>query len=643
MGDVAQILKDTQPDGPSKAMKMTGISKEVMTLLGGNKQDALSAALPPIMPTLLKERMEEQETKDDGAEVKVKVGNKWITSSKPARPWTWAPFASSSRTDGAMFRHWVRANVEYTDYPYAKFDIHLDPVIYSEEEYANYLQSDSWTKTETDKLMELARKFELRWAVIHDRWLSHYSSQERGGDIATRKVEDLQERYYTVAALLSQVRITQEAGNELQALASTTPDPSAPDATEKADQLLLETAAARALATAVPKAQPLITNLGTGTTNKLFDAAQERERRAHLDRLWKRSKEEEQEELELRKELREIETQLRKLKKSGGHVLAAASNRMATASSAARNVSRSVTPIPGMTIVDNPELLNQNFVSNAPVPMPQNPYLQSGRLAPPAAGGSVGLNKTMLTRMQQVLNELKIPPRPLPTKRVCDMYDSVRKDVLILITLQKMVMQKEGTLHAKRVKLYKLGGGEGKVLDEEELLGIAPPPPPPAPAPAPATAKKAAKPSTSSSSTSKPKTPSSGSSKPKAAPKPKTGDDAAKKTEKKDGAKDAKKDGGGAPKKPSSSSGTKRKRKPDAGTGNKEPAKKPATQASAPSGTSGGASTTPPKTQAKVAPLVAKAGPPASAAAAPTPAKTPKSTAKAPAPADSGGKRARKP
>lgn len=563
MGDVAQILKDTQVPSPmvanpSKTMKMTTISKDVMALLVG-KQDPKSAALPPIVPTF---------TKDTVDDVKIKIGNKIISSGKPARPWTWAPFASSARTDGAMFRHWVRANVEYTDYPYAKFDIHLDPVTYTNEEYATYLTNENWTKSETDKLMDLARKFELRWAVIHDRWLEYYYTQEGGNQILARKIEDLQERYYSVAAILGQIRITQEAEAEVRALSSVVPDPTAPNAAEKADQLLLETAAARALATATPKAQPLMTNLGTGSTNKMFDVVQERERRANLDRMWRRSKEEEKEEMELRKELREIETQLRKLKKAGGHLLAAAGNRLPNSASS-RNPSRAGTPVPGTAIVENPDLLNQSFASTAPVPMPQNPYLQSGRLAPPAAGGSVGLNKSMLTRMQQVLTELKIPARPLPTKRVCDVYDQVRKDILTLITLQKLVMQKEGTLHAKRVKLARLGGTSLDVLDEEALLGITPPP-----APHGVTLVSAVKKPTKSSVSSKTK-PSASQVKPKTAPKPKPTLDAAKKQDSKDtkDTKDAKdaKDGGSK-----SKSTTKRKRKPseDPGKDSKEPATK---------------------------------------------------------------------
>lgn len=269
---------------------------------------------------------------------------------------------------------------------------------------------------------------------------------------------------------------------------------------EKADAMLMESAAARSLATSGKNSQPLIPHIGTGTTNKMFDVAHERERRSQLDRLWNRSKEEETEELQLRKELRTIEAQLRKLKKSGGHLLAAASSGIGggagfgglPSAASSRNPSRSVSPV---NVAESSQILDQSFASTAPVPMPQNPYLQSGRLVPPATGPN-GINKSLLSKMDHVLAELHVSSRPLPTKRVCDVYDAVRKDILTLVTLQKLTLQKEGTLQTKRVKLAKLGGTslpvEDAAMDEERLLGIAPPPAPaPKPAPAPAAASGA--------------------------------------------------------------------------------------------------------------------------------------------------------
>ena len=595
MGDIAQILAPTAAAVPGigassgdslKAIEMAGMSKEAMYLLKG-KQDASSASLPPIVPSFGKITMEKGTSADqDGPgvsgekeqqEIKVKVGSKLISSSKRARPWTWAPFASSSRTDGAMFRHWVRKNVEYTDYPYAKFDIHMDPVTYTSEEYAAHLQSETWTRSETDRLMELARIFDCRWPVIFDRFCfesgdnltsdkNNAGSTESSnkidapsiGAMSKRKIEDLQHRYYGVAAILAQIRIVQEAASEARALstaaaksavATTIPKtPVTPTATvtsaniatksttgtpadpisaaekqqENTENLLLESAAARSLATSAKNHQPLMSHVGTGTSNKMFDYEREQQRRHHLDRLWRRSKEEE-EESQLRRELKAIDAQLRKLKKNGGHILAAGSTKIAgrtkatlsasrtpmvksnglssqiSSAPSSRGPSRSATPIHQGTmsstaqtdhittndtklnssdILKNPDVLDENFASTAPVPMSQYPYLQSGRLVPPATGGSSGINKSLLTRMKEVLVELNIPERPLPTKRVCDTYDLVRKDILTLLTLKKMLMQKEGQLQSKRLRLSKMGGvtvsPEDKILDEERLLGIAP-------------------------------------------------------------------------------------------------------------------------------------------------------------------------
>jgi DNA methyltransferase 1-associated protein 1 len=606
-----------------------------MYLLKGN-QDPSSASLPPVVPTFgkistangtLTERKSSggkdgpEAAEKEQQEVKVKVGSKWISSSKRARPWTWAPFASSSRTDGAMFRHWVRKNVEYTDYPYAKFDIHMDPVTYTSEEYDAHLQSETWTRSETDRLMELARIFECRWPVIFDRFCSESCSTSTtmdtkntgitsSGDVNTisstgvassRKIEDLQHRYYGVAAILAQIRIVQEAASEARAMSAaaaksaTSPAVATTTATsattalsgvtatnastptsanrmssvakqqERTDNLLLESAAARSLATSAKQHQPLITHVGTGTSNKMFDYEREQERRHRLDRLWRRSKEEEEEEVLLRKELKTIDAQLRKLKKNGGHILAAGTKKLAgrakniATASAGRSVaaqsnglpsqlsnppssrgpSRSTTPIPSGTtsssapgdlvnstdnrsnendIVESPDSLDEYFASTAPVPMPQYPYLQSGRLVPPASGGSSGINKSLLTRMNEVLGELSIPDRPIPTKRVCDMYDLVRKDVLTLLTLKKMVMQREGQLQSKRLRLSRMGGSmvapEDRVLDEERLLGIAPPPKPSSSAASGALSSAASK-----GKTTKRKSPGGGGAKSKASSK----------------------------------------------------------------------------------------------------------------------------
>jgi DNA methyltransferase 1-associated protein 1 len=385
--------------------------------------------------------------------------------------------------------------VEYPDYPFARFDIHLDPVSYTDEEYRSYLQSPSWTKSETDQLLELAKRYELRWPVIYDRWMQlyHEGSSYDSKAVEGKRIEDLQYRYYSVAAALMQKHISLEAAAEAQQLAATAAasavavsnEPSGDDPNTKRaqDHLVIETAAARALASTEPQHQPNFQHLGSGTSNKVFDLEHERERRKQMEALWNRTKEEEEEEAALRKELKQVEAQLRKLKKSGAHILAAGTfaatgkgvgaTGLVSSAASSRNPSRAATPVHplGSSEGTSPALLDQAFVSTAPKPTPQTPYLQSGRLAPPAAGGPAGINKTLLTRMETVLQEMKIPTRPLPTKRVCDLYDSVRKDLLTLLVLQKNSLQAEGLVASKRLKLAKLDGNV-RALDEETLLGI---------------------------------------------------------------------------------------------------------------------------------------------------------------------------
>jgi len=442
----------------------------------------------------------------------VKVGNRTITSNKPARRWVWAPFSSSARTDGAQFSHWVRSGVEYPDYPYARFDVHLDPMSYTEEEYERFMNLEemppsglvvtkkangaivanaarpktreplthrTWTKAETDKLVEFARIYELRWAVIHDRWVCHFGPDHR-------TVEELMHRYYSIGARLTRLRVQQAAAAEAQGaqaalrgiqqqqqqaqaaaaaqmqqqvgpdgtvLPAAPPPPAQPIKSSDGrttEELIADRTVAAAIAQADPRYQPTIISGGTGTTNKnTFDLDAERERRRQLDLLWYRSKEEEHEEEELRAELRLVEAQIRKMKKSGGHIQAAQGQASG---------SRAATPLPSAEVAMDRATLDEAFASAAPVPKSGTPYMQSGRLENPEAGGSAGINKALLKRMEVVLKELHVPDEPLPTKRVCDMHDSVRKDTITLIALEKICLRREQEVQGRRARLSKLGG-----------------------------------------------------------------------------------------------------------------------------------------------------------------------------------------
>jgi DNA methyltransferase 1-associated protein 1 len=53
-------------------------------------------------------------------------------------------------------------------------------------------KSASWTKEETDQLMALCERYELRWHVIFDRY------QANSKQVAPRTLEDMKDRFYGI-------------------------------------------------------------------------------------------------------------------------------------------------------------------------------------------------------------------------------------------------------------------------------------------------------------------------------------------------------------------------------------------------------------------------------------------------------------
>lgn len=68
---------------------------------------------------------------------------------------------------------------------------------YTDAEYQQHLSGDNWSRSETDHLMELAKRFDMRFVVMHDRW--------NRDKFPKRSVEDLKERYYNISNTLVRV------------------------------------------------------------------------------------------------------------------------------------------------------------------------------------------------------------------------------------------------------------------------------------------------------------------------------------------------------------------------------------------------------------------------------------------------------
>ena len=160
-------------------------------------------------------------------------------ANKPAAKWELRPFHNSARgDDGALvLRHWRRKTAvvadsmqldseepatenqeeekhddaeKAEDSTFAKFNVEVDVPQYTEAQYTSNLQNDDWTKEETDYLLELAKEYDLRWAIIWDRYdFAPRASEGAETEAAStavvpvskvRTMEDLKARYYGVAA-----------------------------------------------------------------------------------------------------------------------------------------------------------------------------------------------------------------------------------------------------------------------------------------------------------------------------------------------------------------------------------------------------------------------------------------------------------
>lgn len=165
-------------------------------------------------------------------------------SRKPAVKWEMRPFKNSARDDPSLtLKHWRRKDEssrpqpeqangqdgedkmdvdqkpeEMEDSSFAKFNVKVHVPEYSDDQYNSSLVSDTWTKEETDYLLELVRDFDLRWELIWDRYeYEPKAAEATNGDdpsntstavVQARKprtMEELKSRYYEVAAKMMAV------------------------------------------------------------------------------------------------------------------------------------------------------------------------------------------------------------------------------------------------------------------------------------------------------------------------------------------------------------------------------------------------------------------------------------------------------
>ncbi len=278
-----------------------------------------------------------------------------------------------------------------------------------------------WTREETDLLFELCAQFDLRFPVIHDRWT-----------LAPRSVEELKDRYYSVAKAIIEHR-TKSNKDALSGL---------PLALQKHCQAI---------------------------TMNPYDYEYECIRKNQLEWQYRRSKKELREEEETVREARRIEQGRKRSAKERQRI--------------AKLLGSSALGIASTSGAPAKTFSHRKVTTGA--------FARSSMIYTPVSN-----SQRVSKRIDAALAELGVGTRPTPTAIVVDNFDLLRLDIFQFIELQRTVARKEEDVHLLRVKLAKLKGEEPpppppgvnlshkkrKVDDLENGSLFGPPPNPPAPA-----------------------------------------------------------------------------------------------------------------------------------------------------------------
>ncbi|XP_050674156.1 DNA methyltransferase 1-associated protein 1 [Leptidea sinapis] len=386
-----------------------GMHREVFALLYNDNKE-----LPPLMPT------------DTGKAYKQ---NKARLGMRKVRKWVWAPFTNPARKDNAVFHHWKRAADEAKEYPFAQFNKHVSIPSYSESEYNQYLKSEDWSQAETDHLMDLCQRFDLRFIVIHDRW-------DRAA-FRDRSIEDLKERYYHICATLSKVKTNPWSNS--------------------------------------------VTMVNGEKRVYHYDAEHEKKRKEQLKRLFERTQEQIDEEQMLLTELKKIEARKRERERKTQDLQKlisradTAGNGLGTnnVNPTSENANTPSTPSSAIARRHDRKLHKKKLsTQQRPLRAVETVTVEwSGIKFPEARGTGVwlrsqrmklppGVGQRKTKAIEQELRAMNIDIAPTPTEAVCKHFNELRSDLALALDLKNALASYEFELQALRHQYEALNPGK---------------------------------------------------------------------------------------------------------------------------------------------------------------------------------------
>lgn len=373
---------------PIQRRKPEGMHRELFALLNTSDADT------PLLPT------------DFTTHTSYKQVRANLSIKKP-RKWLWTPFLNPARKDHLQLYHWRRItdpNEPPKEYQFAKYNARIDNHIpkYDDKEYNSLLVCNQWTREETDYLLELCSRFDLRFIVIHDRW-------DRNRFPTPRSVEDLKERYYFVHNQLAKFKAYLEP----------------------------------------PKI-------------KEYDSQHERKRKQQLANLYNRTKEQIEEEENLHNELKKIEQKkrererktqdLQKMMDAAGRSVSEHKRSETSAPTVGRPSGSGMRGMPGRRpgrgagrpSRDSINSLTPHLSGTAASLLDVNTVgikfpdfktsgtsLRNQRLKLPT---SLGTKK--MKALEQMIQELGLDQFPMATETICQSFNELRSDLLLLYEIK---------------------------------------------------------------------------------------------------------------------------------------------------------------------------------------------------------------
>jgi len=328
---------------------------------------------------------------------------------RKVRPWKWMAFTNPARKDGLVLYHWRRSQDEGKDYPFARFNKVVEVPTYTEMEFNQHLTSPDWSREETDHLMDLANRFDLRFIVMADRW-----DRET---YTARSVEDLKERYYSIAEKLERVH-----GGATGAAAE------------------------------------------QGKKQWLYDADHERRRKEQLRRLYNRTEEQLEEEELLKAELRKIEARKKEREKKTADL-----QKMIAQADASSSDSKKIGKKQKLSGGGRLNRVEPTQVESTGIRWMDGKAsgvsLRSVRMKLP---NGVGLKKTKA--IENMCQELSLETQPPCTEDICNEFNELRSEMVLLYELKNALTNSEFELTSLKHQYEALVPGKSLSLPQELLI-----------------------------------------------------------------------------------------------------------------------------------------------------------------------------